>query len=104
MATSRDGCELFARDCPCGQTQRGRTITYPPAVLGNFGSDNDHFVGVGAWNGDMTLGDWGVNVQSHAVWAVLDHNGDFAVVPEPGTLVLLAAAVIGLAGYGSWRR
>jgi hypothetical protein len=73
------------------------------AVLGNFGSGNDRFVGVGAWNGDMTLGDWGVNVQTHTVWAVLDHNSDFAVVPEPSTLVLLVAAALGLAGY-AWRK
>ena len=60
-------------------------------MLGNFGSSNDHFVGVGPWNGDMTLGDWGVNTSNHTVWAVLDHNSEFAVTPEPSTLALLAA-------------
>ena len=73
------------------------------AVLGNFGSNNDYFVGVGAWNGDTTLGDWGVNAANHTVWAVLDHNSEFAVVPEPCTLVLLGVAVIGLLGF-AWRR
>jgi hypothetical protein len=30
-------------------------------------------------------------------WAVIDHNSEFAVVPEPGTLALLAGGVIALA-------
>ena len=47
-------------------------------MLGNFGSNNDHFVGVGPWNGDMTLGDWGVNTSNHTVWAVVNHNSEFA--------------------------
>lgn len=62
------------------------------AVFGNLGSSNDHFVGVGTWSGDTTLGDWGVNASNHTVWAVLDHNSQFAVTPEPSTLTLLAAA------------
>ena len=66
------------------------------AAAGNFGSSNQHFAGVGPWNGDMTLGDYGVDVQSHTVWAVLDRDGDFAVVPEPGTLPLLGVAAVGL--------
>ena len=75
-----------------------------PAVDGNFGSTNDTFMGVEPWNGDMTLGDWGVNTSNHTVWAVLDHNSDFAVTPEPSALALLAAGAIGLVGYRSWRR
>ena len=70
------------------------------AVLGNFGRSNDTFAGAGAWNGDMTLGNWGVNTANHTVWAVLDHNSDFAVVPEPASLVLLAAGVGCLVGAG----
>ena len=73
------------------------------AVVGNFGSSNDHFVGVEPWNNDMNLGDWGVNTSNHTVWAVLDHNSQFAVTPEPSTLPLLAAGAVGLAGY-VWRQ
>ena len=79
------------------------TDTWQNAVLGNFGSNNDHFVGVGAWNGDMTLGDWGVNTSNDTVWAVLNHNSDYAVVPEPSTLALLGAGAIGFFGW-AWRR
>jgi hypothetical protein len=44
-----------------------------------------------------------IAIQPATVWAVLDYNGDFAVVPEPGTLVLLGVAAVGLLGY-AWRR
>jgi hypothetical protein len=58
------------------------------AIDGNFGTNSSHFY-LGAWpTGDMTLGDWGVNTANDTVWAVLNHNSDFAVVPEPSTLVL----------------
>jgi hypothetical protein len=52
-------------------------------------------------SGDIALGDWGVNTANHTVWAVVNHNSQFAVVPEPSTLVLLTAAALGLL---SWRR
>ena len=73
------------------------------AVSGNFGSSNDTFVGVGPWNNDTTLGDWGVNTVNDTVWAVVNHNSVFAVVPEPSTLLLLGVA-IGLLGFAWWRR
>ena len=45
----------------------------------------------------MTLGDWGVDTVDHTVWAVLNPKsqfaGEFSLVPAPGTLALLAAAV-----------
>jgi autotransporter-associated beta strand protein len=69
------------------------------AVRGNVGGSQLSGVGcqLGPWPGnDMTVGDWGVNTANHTVWAVLDHNSQFAVVPEPGTLALAAAAVFSL--------
>ena len=78
------------------------TGNWENAIDGNFGTNFGNFY-LGAWpNGDMTLGDWGVNTANHTVWAVLDHNSDFAVVPEPSTLILLAGSALGLAGF--WRR
>jgi len=47
-----------------------------------------------------TLGSWGVDIGTHTAWAVVGAVGggigEFAVVPEPGTLALLAAGVAAL--------
>ena len=65
------------------------------AINGNIGTNLGDFH-LGAWpTGDMTLGDWGVNTSNHTVWAVVNHNGDFAVVPEPSS-VLIVMAMSGL--------
>jgi len=44
------------------------------------------------------LGAWGVDSSAASMWAVVDHNSEFAIVavPEPGTWLLLAAAAAGL--------
>lgn len=45
-----------------------------------------------AYSLSALLGSWGIDTTNNVVWAVIDHDGtDFAVVPEPGTLALLAA-------------
>ena len=53
---------------------------------------------------DLLLGSWGVDLANHEAWAVIDHDADFAVVPEPGTLALLAAAAIGWLVYSRRRK
>ncbi len=52
------------------------------------------------------LGAYGVDPSSgaHDVWAVINHNSQFAVVPEPSTLLLAALGLAGLAGYRVRRR
>lgn len=40
---------------------------------------------------DFVLGYYGIDTDANVVWAVIDHASEFAVVPEPGTLLLLAA-------------
>ncbi len=50
------------------------------------------------------LGSWGVDVSNHDVWTVINHNSQFAVVPEPSTLLLAALGIAGLASYRMRRR
>jgi len=69
------------------------------AVMGNDGGGlvGTHFTG--AWTADAaheTLGAWGVDTANHMVWAVIDHNSDFAVIPEPTSLGLLGLGALGL--------
>jgi hypothetical protein len=42
------------------------------------------------------MGAWGVDTANHEVWAVLNHNSSFAVVPEPSTLLLAGLGLLGL--------
>ena len=39
-------------------------------------------------------GRWGVDTLTHTAWAILNHDAEFAVVPEPGTIALLLAGVV----------
>ena len=67
------------------------------AVDGNFGG-TPNFVGNHAYNsGYFVLGDYGVDTSNHVVWAVVDHNSQFGVVPEPSTIYLL----LSFAGTGA---
>jgi hypothetical protein len=101
--TYSPGLILSANELPYLGWLNPNTDTWQNAVLGNYASKNDTFVGLGAWNGDMALGDWGVNTSNDTVWAVINHNSDFAVVPESSTIALLGVGAIGMLGY-AWRR
>ena len=43
--------------------------------------------------GEMRLGDHGGSAVNNTVWAILDHNSDFAVVPEPSTYALVTGVI-----------
>jgi len=66
------------------------------AVDGNVDFGNEVSIAnpiVGAYDpaNDFVLGDYGVDTVNHTVWAVIDHNSNFTVVPAPEpTSVVLA--------------
>lgn len=82
------------------------TDGWTQAVDGNFGSGADAVTGAtGSWDsivdpGDLAsyLGSWGVDSTTETVWAVLNHNSQFAVlaVPEPSSLLMAGMGLIGL--------
>ena len=41
----------------------------------------------------MRVGDHGGDHIGNTVWAILDHNSDFAVVPEPSTYALIGGII-----------
>lgn len=58
----------------------------------------------GAWNPSYTLGYCGVDTESNTVWAVLNHNSDFAVVPEPSASAFLGLGTMAFAWMRRSRR
>jgi hypothetical protein len=70
------------------------------AVLGNTGGSYQD-LGVSSWTTIGTLdsedlGKFGVDTTNNYVWAVLNHNSSFAVIPEPTSLALLGLGAAGL--------
>ncbi len=66
------------------------TNQWENAVFGNIGGVAS-FQGEGAYDPstDFVLGYYGVDTVNNSVWAVLNHNSDFSVVPEPSACALL---------------
>jgi autotransporter-associated beta strand protein len=80
--------------------------TWVNAVTGNSSTGANavtNFAGSFASSGASAtanyLGSWGYDATGETVWAVLDHNSGFAVIPEPQTWVLIG---FGIAVVG-WR-
>ncbi|MGH8046994.1 MAG: beta strand repeat-containing protein [Chthoniobacterales bacterium] len=76
------------------------TMQWVNAVDGNFGGVGSS-VGNRAYNSatDFHLGTYGVNTSAGTVWAVLNHNSDFAInlvaIPEPHDYGIALAALLG---------
>ncbi len=70
------------------------------AVQGYAGS----YAASGASATSDYLGSWGYDTTNDTVWAVLDHNSEFAVIPEPSTWAMLAAGLSVMMIAGRKRR
>ena len=44
-------------------------------------------------SGEIRVGDHGGDALSNTVWAIVDHNSDFAVIPEPSTYALIGGII-----------
>ncbi len=49
---------------------------------------------MGAWNDSYALGTYGLDTDANTVWAVVDHSGAFAAVPEPSSIFALFALMV----------
>ena len=73
----------------------GNDATGSAAVTNYSGAFNPSWAATDSTLADH-LGSWGYDISNNAVWAVLDHNSDFAVIdsvaaiPEPSAATLLA--------------
>lgn len=78
--------------------------TFVNAILGNSDAGGFSQFVAGPWNSSFTTpGYYGLDTQANTVWAVIDHNSDFAVIVVPEPHGLLWAAVGLAAGLGSLR-
>jgi fibronectin-binding autotransporter adhesin len=79
-------------------------IEWVNAVNGNSTPGGTYFANQAYNAASRSLGDYGIDPTNNVVWAVLNHNSEFAVIPEPSTLVLGGLALLGFAGVGLRRR
>ncbi|HWB57934.1 MAG TPA: PEP-CTERM sorting domain-containing protein, partial [Chthoniobacteraceae bacterium] len=78
------GAYLGFYNTTTGQWQNAVTVNSDGGAGANFVN--------GAYNPatDFVLGDYGIDTSDDTVWAVVDHNSEFAVIPEPSTWTMLA--------------
>lgn len=90
---SVDGWELAtAGNTGAGSLAGSYSMSYAAFIAANGGS----------FNATTMLGAYGVDTATGEVWAVVNHNSDFAainVVPEPGAVTLVTAAGVVLAVF-----
>ena len=68
------------------------------AVIGtldqNIAGTQTSIPGLSKLSGEIRVGDHGGDDLTNTVWAVVDHNSDFAVIPEPSTYALIAGFAV----------
>jgi len=74
------------------------SMTFVNAVNGNTGLSTPFFAGDGAYDPmtDFNLGTYGVDTVNNKVWAVINHNSEFAAAPEPGSTILALSGGLAL--------
>ena len=80
----------------------GNAITSPLSPSYGYVGSYAQFISAGQPGNGLTLaqtlGAWGVDPINDVVWADVNHNSQFAVVPEPGTILLAGLGLMGLVG------
>jgi len=74
---------------------------------GEFLGSYETYITTGSGNGktlDQQLGAFGYDPTTDTAWAVLDHNSDFEVIPEPGTYAMIFSGFGMLIGFQRIRR
>ncbi len=71
----------------------GAVSSWSAYAMAKFGTTNPTAVQLAS-----DMGAWGVDLNAHAVWNIVDHNSTFAVVPEPATILLAGLGLLGLFG------
>lgn len=106
-STWYDESQESSQGCLLIQWLNPETQLWTDATLGNSLNDPNRLINYqGSWadaGSPMTLGSWGVDTTNNVAWAVLDHNSQFAVVPEPSSVCLIVMAVASSA-WLRWRR
>ena len=107
LTTANYGLDLSYSPTALAALGNGSTSTsgvYVAYLNGTTWTDISTGAEYGFYTDGLAVGSWGINTSNDTIWVVTDHTaGSFAVVPEPGTLALLAAALLSLIAY-AWRK